>query len=48
MKMRKTSPPYFTHVKIFFFSQISPTIEDPEVFKDIEKQIERASRHGAA
>uniref|UniRef100_A0A3Q4GUM4 Acyl-CoA synthetase short-chain family member 3, mitochondrial n=1 Tax=Neolamprologus brichardi TaxID=32507 RepID=A0A3Q4GUM4_NEOBR len=28
--------------------KISPTIEDPEVFKDIEKQIERASRHGAA
>lgn len=39
---------FFFHVKIFFFPQISPTIEDPEVFKDIEKQIERASRHGAA
>ncbi|CAI5636277.1 unnamed protein product [Oreochromis niloticus] len=28
--------------------KISPTIEDPEVFKDIEKQIERASTHSAA
>lgn len=39
---------FFSMLRFFFPPQISPTIEDPEVFKDIEKQIERASRHGAA